>query len=72
MAEYIDYVSPMDIANRLNYPLARVRKWAARGVLPVPDLMISGRPVWRWESIEQWHDRIWLPKQRTRLRNLST
>ena len=45
-----------DIAERLAVPRQTADNWRLRGVLPAPDWVISGRPVWEWTTIEQWAD----------------
>jgi predicted DNA-binding transcriptional regulator AlpA len=43
-----------EIADHLGAKRGTVYKWRARGLLPAPDMTISGQPAW-WEStINAW------------------
>jgi hypothetical protein len=43
-----------DVAARLGYPVATVRMWRWRGLLPDPAVVVSGSPVWSWPDVYRW------------------
>lgn len=42
------------IARRLQVQDDTVRQWRKRGLLPDPDAVVYGRPVWWWQTIRGW------------------
>ncbi len=50
----LDLLGLVEIAELLDVERETPRKWRKRNVLPEPDYMISGTPVWRREVIERW------------------
>lgn len=51
-----DLVGPQEIAEGLRVSRATVHAWRYRGLLPPPEWVISGVPIWRWSVIETWAD----------------
>lgn len=49
-----DLVGLVEIADLLEVERQTPRAWRLRGVLPDPDYVISGTPVWRRATIERW------------------
>lgn len=49
-----DLVGPHEIAGRLGVKVTTVHQWRQRDLLPEPEAVISGVPVWLWEVIEKW------------------
>lgn len=47
-------VSYEEIATLLNVKKATVWRWRSTGVLPEPDGVISGQPLWQRERIIAW------------------
>lgn len=43
-----------DIARLLGVAPATPQKWRTRRLLPPPDVVASGLPLWRRETIEAW------------------
>jgi len=50
----LDLVGIVEIAARLAVDRGTVDKWRWRGVLPDPDWVVSGTPVWRWSTVRMW------------------
>lgn len=50
----IDLLGLAEIAELLGIRRASVDQLRWRGVLPEPDAMVSGRPLWHRETIERW------------------
>ena len=42
------------MAERLGVQHETVHKWRYRQVLPEPALILSGTPMWEWETIKEW------------------
>lgn len=59
-----DLVGPSEIAERLGVTPAAVYQWRQRGQLPGPLAVVSGVPVWAWETIKQWSAETGHPKRR--------
>ena len=55
-AEELDLVGPAEIARRLNLKPNTVAVYKARGMLPVPFVIVSEVPIWRWRDILAWND----------------
>jgi predicted GIY-YIG superfamily endonuclease len=51
---YVDVVGPKEMAERLGVQHETVHKWRYRQVLPEPALILSGTPMWEWETIKEW------------------
>lgn len=49
-----DLVALAEIAARLGVASQTVYQWRWRRKLPRPDLVVSGRPIWHWSTIEAW------------------
>ncbi len=47
-------VGPADIATRLGVSPTTVSAWKRRGLLPEPEILVSGVPLWFWPDIERW------------------
>lgn len=49
-------VGAVEIAVRLGVKRATVDVWRQRPHVgfPPPDLMVSGRPLWRWGTVAAW------------------
>lgn len=54
MSGCCDPVGADEVARRLGYPVRTVYVWIQRGVLPVAEHTISGRPCWHWSTIRAW------------------
>lgn len=52
----LDLVGPTEIAERLDVKRGTVHTWRLRGVLPEPLAVISGVPIWEWETIKAWSE----------------
>ena len=60
--EWADYEEPepsellglSEIALRLGVSHSTPNKWRARGILPDPDVTVSGTPIWYSETIDAW------------------
>ncbi len=50
----VDLVGVADIAERLGVRPQTAATWRHRGLLPEPDWMVSGLPVWDWPTIAAW------------------
>lgn len=49
-----DLVGPHEIADRLSVRVSTVHQWRQRDVLPEPEAVISGVPIWHWKTVEKW------------------
>ena len=49
-----DLVDIEAVAQRLDVQRQTVRMWRYRDLLPKPEWMLNGGPVWRWATIEKW------------------
>jgi hypothetical protein len=49
-----DLVGPQEIAERLAVKVQTVRVWRWRDLMPAPQAVISGVPVWDWAEVERW------------------
>jgi len=49
-----DPVGTAELAVRLGVERSTVYQWRRRGLMPEPDLVLSGTPVWEWSTVEQW------------------
>lgn len=47
-------VGLVEIAERLGVDPKTAQQWRFRKLLPEPDALVSGRPVWQWRTIERW------------------
>jgi hypothetical protein len=52
-----DLVGSREIASRLNVSLKLVQMWRYRKVMPEPEWIVSGVPIWRWGTIQQWAEK---------------
>lgn len=43
-----------EIAKRLGVKRQTVNMWRFRGLLPEPEWMLNGGPVWKWSTIQRW------------------
>ena len=50
----MELVGPGEIADRLGVKRGTVHEWRRRGILPEPEAIVSGVPVWQWSKIEAW------------------
>lgn len=48
-------VGLLEISQRLRVKRATVQKWRTRGVLPLPEMIVSGQPAWWWSTIDDWY-----------------
>lgn len=48
-------VGILEISQRLRVKRATVQKWRTRGVLPLPEMIVSGQPAWWWSTIDDWY-----------------
>lgn len=55
-----------DLADHLGLSRDLVRKWNARGKLPLPDARLLMGPVWRLETIEAWQEDVSAPLSKLR------
>lgn len=49
-------LSYRDLAKRWGIREATLRQWRRRGKLPEPDLVVSGSPAWKLETIKTMED----------------
>jgi len=56
MTERHDLVGSREIAGRLGVSIRTVQTWRMRHVMPEPEYVVSGVPVWNWETIRQWSE----------------
>lgn len=54
MTEQLRLVGLREIAELLHVQPDTPNVWRARGVLPEPEWVVSGTPVWRLETIVGW------------------
>jgi predicted DNA-binding transcriptional regulator AlpA len=47
---------PRDVATYLDVAPSTIRAYVARGQMPEADRRIGREPVWRPETIRQWHN----------------
>ena len=52
-----DLVDPGAVADRLKVRRQTVHMWRHRGIMPEPDYMLNGGPVWAWWRIRDWAER---------------
>jgi predicted DNA-binding transcriptional regulator AlpA len=52
--DLVDLLDPEMIADRLGVARATVHVWRNRGVLPEPDAIRSGCPLWWVDTIDEW------------------
>lgn len=50
----LDLVGPQEVAERLGVQRETVHRWRVRGVLVDPEWVISGVPLWRWQTVHRW------------------
>lgn len=48
------YLAVEHVAERIGVDAATIRSYRNRGLLPGPDLELSGRAGWMWDTIEAW------------------
>lgn len=53
----LDLVGSREIAQRLGVSIRTVQTWRMRKVMPQPEWIVSGFPVWRWEKIHKWAEK---------------
>ncbi|MEM6394249.1 MAG: helix-turn-helix domain-containing protein [Planctomycetota bacterium] len=49
-------LTPADLACMLQRSPRTIRNWRARGLLPVPDLVVERTVRWRRQTIDTWLD----------------
>jgi hypothetical protein len=49
-----DLLGVIDAARHFGWRVDTVRKWRHRGLLPAPDVVVSGSPAWRAITLEAW------------------
>lgn len=49
-----DLVDIAQVAERLDVRRQTVHMWRHRGIMPEPDYMLNGGPVWAWWRIRDW------------------
>ena len=54
MAPLLDIVGEREIAALLGVQPNTVNVWRQRGLLPLPEGMVSGHPCWSWSTIAHW------------------
>ena len=52
-----DLVDPGAVADRLKVRRQTVHMCRHRGIMPEPDYMLNGGPVWEWWRIRDWAER---------------
>ena len=50
----IDAWGPQEVAAHLGVATATVAKWRQRGVIPQPESIVSGVPLWTSSTIQTW------------------
>ena len=51
-----DLLGLRDIARLLGVAQGTPQRWRTRGLLPDPEAVVAGRPVWRRGAILAWHE----------------
>lgn len=54
MVAWENIVGLTEIAERLDVNQNTPDVWRSRGVLPPPEAIVSGTPLWDWTTIEEW------------------
>lgn len=53
-SELPDLVSLNCVARRCGVSRHTVHRWRVDRGLPEPDLVVDGKPLWRWDTIAAW------------------
>jgi hypothetical protein len=48
------FAGPSEFAKEVKVKEPTIRQWRHRGLLPEPDMVLSGMPVWTLRSIREW------------------
>lgn len=58
----LDLVGYSEIAERLGVSRRTVETWRQREILPEPEWIVSGSPIWRGATITRWTEKTGYPK----------